>query len=163
MIAKNEKYNLVAVVKCEKSTSQGEHHNGLVKVYSRATSQEIPAFFCEIKRKHSQTFCQKENQIGSKISADRKLHGNTQERFYKADPDECMRHVRALNGTGIEKLDNLETTNTFTVLDRSIKNQIEKVQGKLEVKTFNTPYYHSWTYTLHDSGFKPNKYAYFPR
>ena len=75
---------------------------------------------------------QKENQIGSKISADRKIHGNTQERFYKADPDKCMRHVWVLNGTGIEKLDNLEKTNTFTVIDRSIQNQIEKLNLKLK-------------------------------
>ena len=44
-----QRYNLVAVDKCEKSTSQAEHHNGLVKLYSQATSREIPAFFCEIK------------------------------------------------------------------------------------------------------------------
>ena len=100
--------------------------------------------------KHSQTLCQKKNQIGSKISADRKIHGNTEERFYKADPDKCMRYVRVLNGTGIENLDNLEKTNTFTVIDRSIQNQIEKVQGKLEVRACNTPYYHSWSYTLHN-------------
>ena len=85
------------------------------------------------------------------------------ERFYKVEPDECMRDVRVLNGTGIEKLDNLDTTNTFNVLDRSIQNQIERIRGKLEVRAFNTPYYHSWTYTLHDLGFKPNKYAYWPR
>ena len=102
---------------------------------------------------------QKENQIGSKISADRKIHGNTQERFYKADPDECIRHVQVLNGTGTEKLDNLEKTNTFKVIDRSIQNQ---VQGKLEVRSLNTHYCHSWTYALQDLGFKPNKYSYCP-
>ena len=74
-----QRYNLSAVNKCEKSTSQAEHRKCLVKLYSRATSRETPALFCEIRIKHSQTFCQKENQIGSKISADRKFHGNTQE------------------------------------------------------------------------------------
>ena len=57
-----------------------------------------------------------------------KYKGNTQERFYKADPGESMRHFRVLNGTGIEKLDILEHTKPFTVIDRSIQNQIEKVQ-----------------------------------
>ena len=53
-----------------------------------------------------------------------------------------MRHTRVLNGTGIEKLDILEHTNTFTKIDRSIQNQIEKAQSKLEYKALNTPYYH---------------------
>ena len=75
-----QRYNLVAVDKCEKSTSQAEHHNALVKLYSRATSREIPAFFCEIKKSHEQTYCQKEHNIGQKTSSDRKIVGNTQER-----------------------------------------------------------------------------------
>ena len=58
-------HNLLAVDKCEKSTSTAEHHHALVKLYSRATSQEIPAFFCEIKVEHARTYCQKENQIRS--------------------------------------------------------------------------------------------------
>ena len=53
-----------------------------------------------------------------------------------------MRQVRVLNGTGIEKLDNLERTNAFTILDRAIQNPVEKHQGKLEVKDFSTPYNH---------------------
>ena len=39
---------------------------------------------------------------------------------------------------------------------------MEKKQGKLEIKAFNTPYYHSWMYTLSDMNFIPNKYAYCP-
>ena len=58
-----QRYNLVAVDKCEKSSSTAEHYQALVKLYSRATSKEIPAFFCEIKVKHTRTYCQKENQI----------------------------------------------------------------------------------------------------
>ena len=50
-----QRYNLVAVDKCEKSTSTAEHNHALVKLYARATSQEIPAFFCEIKKCHEQT------------------------------------------------------------------------------------------------------------
>ena len=43
-----QRYNLVAVDKCEKSTSTAEHNHALVKLYARATSPEIPAFFCKI-------------------------------------------------------------------------------------------------------------------
>ena len=92
-----QRYNLVAVDECEKSTSNAEHNHAIVKLYARATSQEIPAFFCEIKKTHEKTMCQKEHNIGEKISTDRKLTGNTQERYIKADPEECMRHVRVLN------------------------------------------------------------------
>ena len=53
-------------------------------------------------------------------------------------------------------MDKLDRTNTFTILDRAIQNPVEKAQGKLEVKSFNTLFYHSWSYTLHDLGFKPN-------
>ena len=68
-----QRYNLAAVDKCEKSTSTAEHHHALVKLYSRATSKEKPAFFCEIKVRHTRTYCQQENQIGKKISADRNI------------------------------------------------------------------------------------------
>ena len=136
-----QRYNLVAVDECEKSTSTAEHNHALVKLYARATSQEIPAFFCENKKTHEKTMCQKEHNVGEKISADRKLRGNTQERYIKADPEECMRHVRVLNGTGIPKLDNLQSTSTFTVLERDTQTKLEKKQGKLEVREFNTHYY----------------------
>ena len=71
--------------------------------------------------------------------------------------------MRELNGTGKEKLDNFDKTSTFTILDRAVQNPLEKTQGKLELKSFNTPYYLSWTYTLNDLNFKPNKYANCPR
>ena len=65
---------------------------------------------------HTRRHCQKENKFGQKISTDRKVTGNTQERYIKADPEECIRHVRVLIGTGIAKLDNLQETSTFTIL-----------------------------------------------
>ena len=47
-----------------------------------------------------------------------------------------MRHVRVLNGTGIAKLENLQETSTFTVLDRNTQTKLEKKQGELEIKAF---------------------------
>ena len=56
-----QRYNLVAVDECEKSTSTAEHNHALVKLYARATSQEIPAFFCEIKKKNMKKLWVKKN------------------------------------------------------------------------------------------------------
>ena len=66
------------------------------------------------------------------MSTDRKIHGNSQENYFKAD--ECMRHVRVLNGTGILILDNLRSIYIFTVIDRSTQYHLEEIQGKLQVR-----------------------------
>ena len=59
-----QSYNLVAVDQCERSTSQGNHINARVKLYTNATSCEVLVFSCKTK---FETVCQKEYQVGSKL------------------------------------------------------------------------------------------------
>ena len=125
-------FNLLNVKHCIEAPSNIQHANVQARVYVRAKAKRVRAFKCEAHAK-------KERKLSFQVNVkhrpvDRTVWNHTTVPLpITLDPLECKNVFRHLNGTDNKVLNNLNYTNTFTLLeDHYFQEQLEG---------FPTPFY----------------------